>query len=582
MENQKLEPILNLAFDTSQEEREKSGELNTGFDETAGEWDLIVRYNGQIDYLKDSGIQIVYLINDYAVLTVPQNQIERVLRTEEIIYVEQPKRVFFEVTEGRRTSCINQVQVQSWGNGQSGLFGDGVLCAVIDSGIDYNHPAFKNADGTTRILRLWDQSVSSGTPPEGYAIGSLYTEEDINRAITAGSQREMYEIVPSRDLSGHGTHVAGIMAGNFAANRENNLGIATKSRILAVKLGNARQGGFPRTSELMQAVNYAVEEGIRLQMPVSVNLSFGNNYGSHDGTSLLETFLDAAADAGRSSLCVGSGNEGSAAGHTGGFLEQGITKTVEFGVGNYQTAFSVQLWKVYSDVFEIEISSPGFQSGVRVVSQIGPQRYELEDTGIFLYYGEPSPYSRFQEIYIDLIPANEFVTPGIWTIRLIPVNIVVGRYDFWLPVNGVLNAQTQFLEPDADTTLTIPSTSSKAITVGAYDSFAERIAGFSGRGYTRLLNQIKPDLVAPGVNISSAAAGGGMELRSGTSMATPFVAGSAALLMEWGIIRGNDRFLYGEKLKAYLVRGARPLPGETVPSTRQGFGALCLADSLPG
>lgn len=580
MDNQKLEPILNLALSTREAEREKSGELNTGFDEASRQWELIVRYHGQIEYLRRAGIEIVYLINYYAILTVPQNQIPYVLEAEEIIYVEQPKRVFFEVTEGRRVSCIDQVQVSSWHIDQPGLFGEGVLCAVIDSGIDYNHPAFKNADGTTRILRLWDQSVSSGTPPQGYTMGSLYTEQDINEALAAGSQREMYGRVPSRDLSGHGTHVAGIMAGNFAANRNNNLGIATKSSLLVVKLGNAR-GGFPRTSELMQAVNYVIEEALALNMPISINMSFGNNYGSHDGTSLLETFLDTAIDVGRTSLSVGSGNEGIAAGHTGGFLSAGQRQKIELGVGEFQTAFSVQLWKEYADRFDIEISAPGFTTSIRVQNQIGPQRYNLEGTSILLYYGEPSPYSQFQEIYLDFIPDKEFVAPGIWTIFLIPAQIVVGRYDLWLPVNGVLNAQTKFLEPDPETTLTIPSTSSKAITVGAYDSFSEKVAGFSGRGYTRLLEQIKPDIVAPGVNISSAATGGGREVRSGTSMATPFVSGSAALLMEWGIVRGNDRFLYGEKVKAYLIRGAKPLAGEPVPSRRQGFGALCLRDSLP-
>lgn len=172
--------------------------------------------------------------------------------------------------------------------------------------------------------------------------------------------------------------------------------------------------------------------------------------------------------------------------------------------------------------------------------------------------------------------------PGIWTFRLIPERIVTGRYDFWLPGVGTINENTAFLEPDPYITLTIPSTSAKVISVGAYNSYNDTLATFSGRGFTRETNQVKPDIVAPGVNISSASNTGGMEIRSGTSMATPFVTGSAALMMEWGIVRGNDLFLYGEKIKAYLIRGARHLQAFDVwPNPQAGWGALCLRDSIP-
>lgn len=183
---------------------------------------------------------------------------------------------------------------------------------------------------------------------------------------------------------------------------------------------------------------------------------------------------------------------------------------------------------------------------------------------------------------MELIPQNAYVDAGIWIIRILPKRIVVGRYDFWLPGTVAVNVNTKFLSPDPDTSLTIPGTTLKAVSVGAYDSSTDVIATFSGRGYLRENNEVKPDLVAPGVNVISASAGGGLEVRSGTSMATPFVTGSAALLMEWGIVRGNDPFLYGEKIKAYLIRGARRLPTmQSVPTPSAGWGALCLSSSLP-
>ena len=182
---------------------------------------------------------------------------------------------------------------------------------------------------------------------------------------------------------------------------------------------------------------------------------------------------------------------------------------------------------------------------------------------------------------MDLIPVNQYIDSGIWIIRIITEVSVVGKYDMWLPGNQSFNTFTGFLKPDPEITLTIPSATDKALSVGAYDTSTDKVATFSGRGFTRENNQIKPDIVAPGVNIRSAATGGGTTVLSGTSMATPFVTGSAALMMEWGIVRGNDPYLYGEKIKAYLIRGAKHLPGyEQWPNKQAGWGALCLRDSL--
>mgnify|MGYP000080661304 FL=1 len=177
---------------------------------------------------------------------------------------------------------------------------------------------------------------------------------------------------------------------------------------------------------------------------------------------------------------------------------------------------------------------------------------------------------------------GSYIDDGIWKIRLTPIRITDGAFDMWLPAGNVLNSGTGFLNPVEETTLTIPSTATKVITVGAYDARFDQAAAFSGRGYTRATNQVKPDLVAPGVEIMSCAPGGGYQVRTGTSMATPFVTGSAALLMQWGITDGNDAYLYGEKMKAYLIRGARRLPGFTAyPNPVLGWGALCTANSIP-
>ena len=194
----------------------------------------------------------------------------------------------------------------------------------------------------------------------------------------------------------------------------------------------------------------------------------------------------------------------------------------------------------------------------------------------------PSPYSVNQEIYLDFIPLEQYVDPGIWKIELTPRKLRDGQFDMWLPASEALNQDTGFLRPSPEVTLTIPSTAEKVVTVGAYNAYTMAYAPFSGRGDTRYPEKRKPDLAAPGVDITAPVPGGGYGTVTGTSFAAPFVTASAALLMQWGILEENDAYLYGEKVKAYLRRGARPLPGsDEYPNPRVGYGTLCLRDSFP-
>ncbi len=569
MESEKFENLLNLALDATEREREKSLNLGVGYEPEEKRWELIVKYSGDIMRLsrENPQIRVDELSNEYAILNVPESAMDEVADAVEVEYVEKPKRLYFAVREGIQASCITPLQ-----SARYNLTGKGVIVAVLDSGIDYSHPDFRNADGSTRILALYDESLDRE-----------FTAEQINEAINAPNEQERFRLVPSRDTSGHGTHVAGIAAGNGRASGGVNRGVAYESPLLVVKLGTAEPDGFPRTTQLMRALDYVVEKALQLRMPMAVNMSFGNNYGSHSGTALLESYINDMSNYWKTTISVGTGNEGAARGHTSGILVEGQEQEIELGVGDYETALSLQVWKSYVDQYDILLEHP---SGRRIgpIRQIqGPQRFVMGQTEILLYYGEPSPYNLYQEIYIDFLPVSSYIDSGIWRVVLVPERIVRGNYDLWLPGQTVLNEGTGFLYPVEETTLTIPSTAEKVISVAAYDSRYNRLAEFSGRGYTRQTNQIKPDLAAPGVSINSAAPGGGYAVRSGTSMATPFVTGSAALLMQWGVVEGNDPYLYGEKVKAYLIRGARQLPIlPEYPNQALGWGVLCLRDSLPG
>ena len=559
MADQKLENLLNISLQATKEEREKSEELGIGYDPEQNTWELIVRYTGSLDGLRIRypQIRIRELLNQYA---VPETLVDAVSQETVIEYVEKPKQLYFELQAGKAASCINAVQQGM--NNPFGLFGKGTIVAVIDTGIRAESMEFRNADGSTRILNIWDQTT-----------GTEYDRSQIDEAL----QNETKDTagIPGADVLGHGTQVAAIACGSS--------GVAAQADILVVKLGLAAKNGFPRTTQLMEALDYVVRKAIDYGKPLAVNISFGNNYGDHTGSSLLENFINDIADSWKCSICIGSGNEGLGAVHTGGTLTEDTEETVELAVSSYETGLSIQIWKDYWDDIAVEIIAPSGRNLGRIQENSRVSRIRYEDMELLTYFGEPSPFRIRQEIYIDMIPQTVYIQSGLWKLRLIPRSIRNGRYDMWLPAQGALNFETGLTSPDSASTFTIPSAAAKAVTVGAYDAGTGSAAPFSGRGYIVEIGgslMVKPELAAPGVNVLVPSVSG-MARVSGTSYATPFVTGSAALLMEWGIVRGNDAFLYGEKLKAYLIKGAEPLAGAAVPDTQTGWGRLCLKNSLP-
>ena len=566
MENQKLENVLNLALNSTEEEREKSQELNVGYDVKTRDWELIIKYSGSLECVRELGAEVVELLNGFAIVTIKENRIEELANCVAVEYVEKPKRLFFQILEGKVASCITSVQ-----RPPLQLTGKDVLVAIIDSGIDYENLLFRKTDGSTRIKYLWDQTIA-GNPPRGYKRGTEYTEEEINEAIKTGKS------LPTTDISGHGTAVAGIAVGNAREYQ----GVAFESELLIVKMGIPMKEGFPRTTELMQGIDYVIKKARELEKPVAINISFGNTYGAHDGSSLLERFIESVSNNWKSVICIGTGNEGIAAGHFEGILKEDEVTEIELAVQDNTTSLNVQIWKGYFDEMDISLRTP---SGARVgpiQNELGSQKFTVENTQILLYYGEPSPFSVDQEIFIEFISENVYIDGGVWKVELMPKRIVNGAYALWLPSEGALNRGTGFLFPKVERTLTIPSTSYGTIGVGAYDSRTMIYAEFSGRGPAGPGRRAKPDIVAPGVEILVPTPGGTFIEASGTSFATPFVTGAAALMMEWGIIKGNDRFLYGEKVKAYLQEGAKHFPGMTeYPNQKVGYGALCVEQSFP-
>ena len=579
--SQKLENLLNLALDADQGERERSEELDVGYDKEENVWELIVKYSGTLEAVRQTARSVTELLNGYAVIVIEEERIGQLAQLPEVEFIEKPKKLYFQTDVGRQVSCIDIVQDMPLS-----LRGKGTLIGIVDSGMDYDNAEFRNEDGTTRIVSLWDQSVN-GRPPAGYLAGTEYTREQIDAALATEDKEVRRQMVKTSDVSGHGTAVAGIAAGNGRGSEGRRFrGAAPEAELIIVKMGAPREGGFPRTTELMRGVDYIVRKAVELRRPVAINISFGNTYGSHDGTSLVERFLNDIADMWKNVICIGSGNEGASAGHVSGKVRRQISETVELAVQQREPALSIQIWKSYVDEMGVSVISPSGRQAGPFYEFLGAQRYILGDTELLIYYGEPKPYSVKQEIYLSLLPGKQYIESGVWKIVLTPGRIVDGEYQMWLPTQTSLNMGTAFLQPNSMSTLTIPSTASLAVTVAAYDARTFSYADFSGRGPAGMYegeNVLKPDIAAPGVRVTAPVPGGGYQSFSGTSFAAPFVTGSAALLMEWGIVRGNDPYLYGEKVKAYLRKGAKQLAGyERWPNALLGYGALCVRDSLPG
>lgn len=478
--NQKIDVSLRASLEATPVERNASDDLSTG-SSSDGFWDLIVLYTGSPQTLQNEfpSSSFTFLLGNYAIVKISEDDIPSLAAFPQVIYIERPRQLFFEIVSARQASCLSAIQE----NSSYGLTGKGILISVIDSGIDYAHPDFCNPDKTTRLVALWDQTIladpSAGRfAPAGYSQGTLFSPEQINAALQADTFEQRMELVPSTDVTGHGTHVAGIAAGNGRASGGLYRGVAPESSLLAVKLGSPDPKGFPNTLELMQAVDFSVRYAIEHTVPLVINLSFGNTYGSHSGTSLLETYLDYVSNLGRINIVVGSGNEGNNGGHASARLASLESARIEFAVGNYESSLSIQIWKNYWDDIRFQLTPPGLGTSFKIPNQPGSWRFSFGTTQILVYYGLPSPYSLYQEIAIDLLPRRDYISGGVWFFTAEARSVIEGIIDLWMPAAAIRGTATQFLTPTTETTLTIPSTAGNVITVGAYDSSTNTLAPF--------------------------------------------------------------------------------------------------------
>ena len=463
--------------------------------------------------------------------------------------------------------------------------GRGVIIGIIDTGIDYTNPLFRNQDGTTRIISIWDQSLPDdksdlpvGVPnrynASGATYGTEYTREQINEALESDNP---LTLVPSTDINGHGTFLAGIAAGGVLPEQDFT-GAAPECELIIVKLKPAKQylrdfylvsrdTDVYQENDIMMGIKYLRVEAFSQRKPLVILLGIGSNLGSHEGTSPLNVMIQDVSRYLGMATVIAAGNETGRGHHYMGSIPMGESSIdVELQVGNpeSQRGFVVELWAGTADTYSVGFISPSGESISRIPI-IGRNEtsvpFLLEPTVITVNYQLIEPGAGKQLVFIRF----EAPTKGIWKIRVYKTQYLTGQFNMWLPAQNLISDETAFLVPSPYTTITLPGDSPSPITVGAYNHFNNSIYIHSGRGYT-IGGLIKPDLAAPGVDISGPSIGfrnGGsipMTTRTGTSVAAAHVAGAVANLLSWGIVEGHDITMSEASIKAFLIRGAKSPP----------------------
>lgn len=484
--------------------------------------------------------------------------------------------------------------------------GQGVLIGFLDTGIDYLREDFKASGGRTRIAAVWDQTIQSVNYEEdtGEAAGTeqydreqaqgmvqygtVYTREDINAALAAEREgQNPYDIVPSRDENGHGTFLAGVAAASETADY---IGAAPEAEILMVKLKPAKKylrdfyllpervEAYSET-DMMMGVRFLQQYAIREKKPLVICVGLGTASGSRTGTLPFADLLNTLARQVNTVVVTCTGNEANNRTHTSGLAVSDTEPSeIEITVGADERGFVMEIWAESLDILSVAITSPSGERISRIPARIDTgavYNFLLERSQVAVDYRVVESASGYEVIFMRFInPAQ-----GIWKIHVYSLTNIVGRYNAWLPLKQFLSGDTYFLNSNPSTTLTEPGAAERVISVGAYNHITDASYAASGRGYTAT-GLIKPDFVAPGVDVYGVRAGGGYTTRTGTSVAAAHAAGAAALLLTWGVTDGNLPYMGTNEVKSVLIRGAKRENNTVYPNNIYGYGKMDVIEAF--
>lgn len=479
-----------------------------------------------------------------------------------------------------------------------GSNGEGVIVGLIDTGIDYQNPLFRNSNGTTRILGLWDQTIEDGgfeLPGNRpflfpFLFGKEYTDQDINRALF---DEDPLSVVPSVDSNGHGTFLAGIAGGSTSLSSDFT-GAAPQCSLGIVKLKPAKQylrdyymipddAEAYQSNDIMLGITYLTLLARQRRMPLVICLGLGTNQGGHSGASPVEEVLNSLRSySGVAAVCA-AGNEAGLRHHYLGQVKEpaggyGQFDEIELRIGE-EKGLVIELWANSPEIYTVGFVSPTGETIQRIPLSINSQTtvsFSLEPTTIDVAY---STTLGSQSSYLAFLRFQDPV-PGIWRIRVYPTIVFSGVYHMWLPIEGFVSPDTYFLRSDPYTTIVTPGNADFPITVSTYNHLDGSLYIHSSRGYTRD-GRIKPELAAPGVDvygpgISSVPGDYPMRRMTGSSVAAAHVAGATANIYSLQYPAASYPDIGSDLVKASLIRGADRNPNYIYPNQEWGYGTLNL------
>ncbi|CUN52834.1 MULTISPECIES: S8 family peptidase [Clostridium] len=546
--------------------------------------DFIVEYRGNF---KEEIDRVDYACGDeitknLGVVSTAYENIERLKKdVPSIIFIEI--RAPYVLQEMAPNDIEGVVEIKK--NPYLALRGGGVLVGIVDTGIDYLNNEFIREDGRTRILSIWDQSIQ-GSSSKDVFIGRVFSEEDINNAINLfKSGGDPYSIVPTKDEVGHGTKVASIIGAR--GYDEEVEGIAPDCEYVVVKLfeslyyrkmlieNGVEYKPIYNESEILAGIEYLKNYSIKSKKPMVICIPLGTTEGSHDGNNLLSRYITSIGNIRGIVVVAGVGNEGASSTHVSANLASvGDTKEFELKIPKEIKTLSIGAWVKRPNKASVNIISPTGEASRFIQPKIGKKeqvKFIFTNTTLEVYHFAPERFTGHQLVimYFNSIKA------GLWKLQFKGEYVIDGRIDIWLPPKEMLPQGTIFLTPDPYTTLTIPSTARKVVTPSFYNSINDTFVSDSGRGFNSN-NLVNPDITAPGINIRTTSVDGKKSTLSGSSAATALTSGVCALLLQWGIIEGNDKTMYSTKVRTYLMYGADRSLNIEYPSREIGFGKLNL------
>ncbi len=541
--------------------------------------DYIVEYNGDRQVLEEiySNACLFFIDNRYAIL-YSKKRSDYMESFGNLAYNIFPK-LLAPMDAAVGEAAYNTPSILSMINGENldnesvlGLDGKDIVIGIVDTGIDILNEEFLNEYGRTRIKYAWDQSVNSSSG-DGYAgefpFGTYYTEEQLNRFVEEGNS-------VLRGEDNHGNYLASIAAGR-------NNGIAVNSDLVVVKLKKAkenlkelygvRQGEAYSEADIMLAIAYILQCSYRLRKTVSILIGFGTNSGSHTGSAALEAYINNIGILRGVCVSVAGGNEGSAGHHTDGDIEDNEQAVIEINVPE-KTAFTLEIWGKAPGVYAIGMDIAGGE----IIDRI-PPRFDRSQI-IKPIFGGGTIYVDYFLVEgqsgDELILVRFFDTPrGLYRITLTATGTVEKQYRAWLPVSSFVPEGLVFTNPVTWGTVTVPGTAVTPIVSGAYNYSDGSIYVNGSRGYTAN-SVVKPDLAAPGVNITGAGPYGTKVTGSGSSISAACAVGAAALMQQWSRDRGLSPYINGNQIRQYLIRGADRENSRRYPDRYYGFGTLNL------